>query len=381
MKNYMKFNNKIFKCNLLYREYGYNRDINNNLLPLPKDNKFKWSSCDNFIKKITEIQNVIEQKKSRNQIMHDKYDCLLCNKKEISCKFFFVKNQLWDSSLVHYIKNHNVKPDDDFIDFIFNFNVDKYFKIKLFGRIINIENVEYIKIDKNQLLILDALMKHGGYTKKYYDNAQNNISRYSEHAGLLETNNNMVHDIIVSGNTIRVDKGDDEIFLPGDMPKALKYHYIFHTHPPTPKPGGRAIDGIIYEFPSVGDIFHFIEHYNKGKTIGSLVITPEGIYNIRKLNFVPKNVDGWEIMITSSDENKLYKEMKRVIWNVNKKAISEYGSDFTTKFFYTKIAQNTNYINIINNCLNNYDLHIDFFPRTKDFKNKWIVDTLYLPIY
>ena len=40
------------------------------------------------------------------------------------------------------------------------------------------------------------------------------------------------------------------------------YQYLFHTHPPTPKPGGRAGEGIVYEFPSIGDILHFIDHFN-----------------------------------------------------------------------------------------------------------------------
>ena len=72
-------------------------------------------------------------------------------------------------------------------------------------------------------------------------------------------------------------------YLPGDMPEAYEYSFIFHTHPPEKGgPGSRAPYGILYEFPSSSDLLHFIEHYNNGITIGSLVMTPEGLYNIRK---------------------------------------------------------------------------------------------------
>ena len=34
----------------------------------------------------------------------------------------------------------------------------------------------------------------------------------------------------------------------------------------------------------VFDIFHFIEHHNQGKTQGSIIIAPEGLYIIKCIN-------------------------------------------------------------------------------------------------
>jgi hypothetical protein len=375
MQSYIKINDKVYKAQLFWRDNKHDKtkDDNDKILPFPKEGK-TWSMSSKFIDRLNHINNLIETKKQKNvYTRQNNKDCLLCNKKKISNKIYFLGKYLWDDNIIHYIKYHNSKPNEEFIDFIFDINLDKYFATNIIGRMEKDKDIPHLKLDRNQIMILDALMKHGGYTKKYYDINNKKISRYSEHAGFLETKNKTVYDVIVSGNTLRVDTGDSEIFLPGDMPKAFSFHYIFHTHPPTPKPGGRAIDGIIYEFPSVGDILHFIEHHNSGKTIGSLVMAPEGMYNIRKTTY-----DKDKIKI---NENSLYKEMKTELWNINKSAIKEYGSNFTTYIFYSKIAQDTKYINMINKKLEKYLIHIDFFPRTMDDSGKWIVDTIYIPLY
>ena len=149
---------------------------------------------------------------------------------------------------------------------------------------------KFIKINRNQLLILDALLEHGGYSKKYADLKGKNIFRYSEHSGLFDVNSNKLQKIVVLGNTTRVDKGDNEIFMPNNVNDMYEYEYMFHTHPPTPKPGGRAEVGIMYELPSIGDLLHFIEHFNDGKISGSVVITSEGLYNIRSKNLNPEKI-------------------------------------------------------------------------------------------
>jgi hypothetical protein len=375
MENNVEFNNKIYKGQLLFKNnfFGEN-DYKENSFILPKEQK-KWNSQNFFIKRIKKINNLIDFKKPDNIIKFDKsQNCLLCNKKNISNKFYILDNFIWDENIVHYIEKHNVKPNDEFLDFIFNLDANSIFNVNLNGTIYIEKECEYIKLEKNQIMILDALMRHGGYTKKYYDRKNKNISRYSEHAGFLEISDKILQEIIVSGNTVRVDKGDEEIYLPGDMPKSLNYYYSFHTHPPTPKPGGRANDGILYEFPSIGDLFFFVEHYNMGKIIGSLVLTPEGLYNIRKYN-----VDNTKKI--NLDENKFYNDIRKICYETHKKAVNLFGTEFTTYEFYSVISQEKKFIDNINEILNKYELHIDFFPRTKDFKNNWIIDDVYLPIY
>ena len=189
-------------------------------------------------------------------------------------------------------------------------------------------------------------MNHGGYIKRYSDDSKNKYRyRFSEHAGILDFKGNFLEKIIVSGKTNRKEAGDDEIFLPQNLPENFEYEYLFHTHPPTPKPGGRVSDGILYEFPSIGDILHFIDHYNDGKTIGSIVITPEGLYNIRKLKLDKNKIN--------INENKLFKQYINLSDQVQNKAIKKYSEKFNTYTFYSKISQDKSYINIINNFLKN----------------------------
>jgi hypothetical protein len=285
---------------------------------------------------------------------------------------------VWEDGLIHYIKDHNIRPREKFIDALF-FNTKHSIKKSALrikcnsAKDIEIKDgINYVKLSRNQIMIMDALMTHGGYSKRYIDKNKQ-VYRYSEHAGLLDFNGNHLDKVIISGNTNRVDRGDDEIFLPQNMKEAFDYEYLFHTHPPTPKPGGRVVEGIIYEFPSLGDILHFIDHYNDGKVNGSIVIAPEGLYNIRKMK-----MNGEQIKV---NENQLFRDISKEYNTLQKKAIKKYGSKFTTYTFYSKISQDREYIDAMNNLLNRYDLHIDFYSRDKDNKGKWIINTLYLPIY
>ena len=62
-------------------------------------------------------------------------------------------------------------------------------------------------------------------------------------------------------------------------------------------------------------------------------------------------------------------------------AIDKYGTKFTTKTFYKKIAQNKTYIHRINEKLKKYKLFVDYFPRKKYDLNKWLISDIYLEIY
>jgi hypothetical protein len=218
---------------------------------------------------------------------------------------------------------------------------------------------------------MDALMRHGGY--KYYSDKDMNVFRYSEHAGLLDFNATKLERVVVSGNTTRVDEGDDDIFLPEVMIDMYDYEYIFHTHPPTPRPGGRAELGVLYEFPSIGDIFHFLDHHNGGKTQGSVVIAAEGMYIIRKYTMDTKKI--------RINEDKMFRGFNYVSSRAQTLSLRKYGDRFSTTKFYSKIAQDDKYIKMINKILNKYSLHIDYYPRIKDKKGRWIIDTVYLPVY
>lgn len=354
------------------------RDSQGKRFPWPGSHSQPWGSRDQFLNKLVGVQNYLKSKDRFSDGVGDRNrDCLLCDAKNITTGTFNLNNVIWEDGLTHYITVHNVKPSQDFVDTIYRFNPSARSlgrtPVRLGADVYTINNMKYLKLERNQIMIMDALMAHGGYTRKYIDAKDKNVYRYSEHAGLLDFNDQGLEKIIISGKTNRVDKGDDDIYLPKNIPEAFDYEYIFHTHPPTPKPGGRVKLGILYEFPSISDIFHFIDHFNGGQTQGSLVITPEGLYNIRKLVFDRKKI--------KINEDRMYDDMRNIMRDAQSKAIEKYGTEFTPHDFYSKISQDKEYINMLNSVLNKYKMHIDYYSRERDDRGKWIIDTLYVPIY
>ncbi|AYV80826.1 MAG: hypothetical protein Harvfovirus7_23 [Harvfovirus sp.] len=356
------------------------RDSNGVKFPFPHQGDKYWTDKEQFKTKLIGVQNYLKiMKKFKKYPEQGHKDCLLCDAKNITTGSFNLNNIIWEDGLVHYVDIHNIRPSSEFVAAIYKFNpIIKGTKnvqrtVKYGSNIYKIDDMKYLKLERNQIMIMDALMKHGGYTKKYVDKKNNSIYRFSEHAGLLDFRTGGLEKMIISGKTTRVDKEDDDIYLPKNMPDALDYEYIFHTHPPTPKPGGRVKSGILYEFPSISDLFHFIDHYNEGTTQGSLVIAAEGMYNIRKLIFDRKKI--------KINEDKMYNEMRSTMKEAQTKAIDKYGTDFSTYEFYSKITQDREYIDMLNAVLNKYKLQIDYYSREKDEKGKWIIDTVYLPIY
>lgn len=247
---------------------------------------------------------------------------------------------------------------------------------KIRSNVYNIDTKYYVKITRNTILVLDALMNDGGHIQKYQDNKKN--YKYSEHFGMLDICGKRVDKIIISNKTNRIDKFDDSILLPNNIPDALEYEYIFHSHPPSPLPGSRAKDGVLYEFPSINDIFHFLEHFFRGETIGSIVVSPEGIYII-----VPdKDIEN----INYNCTNKIYNNMNRLAQDIQELAIKKYGSEFSNKTFFSEIAQDTIFIKMYNKMLDKVlgknRIKVLWKSRIYDEQVKeWIIPSFYLPIY
>ena len=313
---------------------------------------YNWNELDKsiFLKKLVKIQN------------------------KLKTRPYKLNGHTWDDNLYDKIVN-NYRPDDVFVDMIYRYvikkNKTKMSRIR--GNLYVISKKTYLKVDKNQWLILDSLFEHGS-KKLYKDKTKTKtLFRYSEHAGLLDFNDNLLHKIVVYGDTNRVDDGDEEIYLPGELEDAPLYEYIFHTHPATPKPGGRANLGLLYEFPSLGDIFNFIDNHNGGKTQGSIIIAAEGMYIIHKLKHDLKKI--------KINEDELYKNYNKLVLKLQGSVIKKYGIDFTEEEFYEKIAMETKvYLDQLNDFLKKYKLFINFYNRIKNEQSKWVFDTIYLPV-
>lgn len=356
-----------------YILYWHGKKITNKTV-LDKSNT-NWSGRKFFVSKL----NLLEQKmiNDRKYYMLDKKEyCIECkqehNKNLLIFKF---GDDFWRSDLIHDIVEHYYQPPAKFIRFILNNDptiIEKCKKstVKMNGKLYRQHGFTYLKVKSNQLLILDALLEHGGYSKKYKMKHDKGF-KFSEHAGMLDFNQKGLERIIVSGITDRSVDVDPEIFFPQFGQDAYDFEYIFHTHPPTPRIGGRIDVGILYEFPSANDIYHFAEHFNNGHVQGSIILTAEGLYNIRKYY-----INNEKINLSTT----FGKELKKIYRNVQMHAIDQYGDKFTDDFFYGTIAQNTSYIDECNEYLKKKDIYIDFFPRQKNKSDRWIIGTIYLPM-
>lgn len=351
-----------------WSKYGKKTDINNNPFPKLKKSVVMWER-DNYLNKIKALERIASKKNYKPTSPRNR--CFLCDHKEKKGCQYTLNDIKWDSILTHYVISHSVKPSSEFLDFIFrydiNFTPDK--KKPNYPKINGIKQRGYLKINTNQLNILDALLYHGG-NKYYHDKKNKEVLRYSEHAGLLHFNKEDLSKIVIFANTIRVDDADDDIYFPSPNSETFKHKYIFHTHPPTPSPGGRYEVGVLYEFPSINDIFHFTDNYKLGKTRGSIVIAAEGMYIIRKYNSNSKK---------KIDEDVLYKKFSKISGKCQDEAIKKY-TPFSTEKFYSIIAQDLTFINKINNLLRVFNLWIDFYPRTKYPDGNWYIKTVKLPL-
>ena len=316
-----------------------------------------------------------------NQLLNDKINRLIrlgeehtSNNVCVKCKKEFfnkykLKNLSINESNIHELIIHNI------IDFDLYEQIIKY---EIPG-----DNINYNLFNTNELNIIDSLYEQG--SNKIYIDKKKNIfnskeNRFSEHYGLLYFSNNKLEKVIIQLNS-RVEKDDPSIYMPQNSQEALKVNYIFHTHPKTPYLGSRISISILYEFPSMSDIIHFIDHHNRGILLGSIIIAPEGIYNIRK-NIFNRNKIKIDYDIFLSEMEDLYiecyqdsmadysdlKELKKINGHYK----------IPENIFYKNIANNLEFIKRINSSLEKYDVTIDFHNRIY-LNEKWIFPTIYLP--
>lgn len=381
MTNTVVVNNRTYMYEMFWIDSKKSKitDSKDVLFPYPVD-KTKNSEWvyDNvykmFIKRLVTVQNSL-----KNRNMFKKYkqskDCLICKQKNVTTGMFTINRIRWEDGLHHYVSVHHIKPSDKFINTVYTYQDPSaksptYARLK--GSLVKKYSKTFVELNSNQILIMDALFQHGS-TRMYRDKKKLTFFRYSEHSGLLDFNNNGLEKVIVSGHTTRIDKNDNEIYMPKNMPDAFDYEYIFHTHPATPCVGGRAKVGVLYEFPSVADIFHFIDHYNEGETQGSIIIAAEGMYIIKK-----NVVDNSKINI---NEDNFYSEINKRIRKVQESAIKKYGTQFTEDEFYSVISQDTSHIEQINEIMKKHSMNIEFYPRVQNKRGVWIIETVFLPVH
>jgi hypothetical protein len=310
--------------------------------------------------KMNRLVELSEKLKSTNY-------CIKC-KKQFEIKYK-IKNLTISESNIHELNIHNI-INYDLYEQILKFEILEY-------------NIKFNSFNTNELNIIDGLYEQGsnniyvGKNKNIFNSKDN---KFSEHYGLLYFSNNKLDKIIVQLNT-RVEKGDPFIYMPQNSQEALTVDYIFHTHPKTPYLGSRISISILYEFPSIGDILHFIEHHNRGVLLGSIVIAPEGIYNIRKNIFNRDKIKiDYDIFLSELEDTYIECYQDSMLDYSDLKQLEKIKGHYKIpeKIFYKNIATNLEFIKRINSVLEKYDLTIDFYPRI-NLNNKWIFSTIYIP--
>ncbi len=306
--------------------------------------------------------------KSKKIIQSNK--CKFCDK-NFDSVYSYKKIKISDSD-IHLFEDHNM------IDFSLYTGICKE-KLEL----------EYTLslLDSNSIQIMDGLYENGGI-KKYLDQQKNlytsKKNKFSEHYGFIVFKDDLVEKITTMIEN-RVDKKTDpDIYQPLTQEDHFEVNYIYHTHPKTPWIGSRLKHHILYEFPSISDILHFIDCHNLGKLLASLIITPEGMYIIQKYNFNRENIKlDFDIFIDKLED--VYIECRDDAYEKHKSI--DYSSlklnneiKLPEEYFYSSISKDFTFINKINNLLKTYDLFIDYYPRIKlSNTNYWLIPDIYLP--
>jgi hypothetical protein len=317
------------------------------------------------------LYNSLLYKKMKIIIKNSKIEKNNCINKCVICNEKLEKTYIFNNSLIFTDYDIHNYISHGFIDIIVYENISEL-KLDDF-------DINFFLLHTNNSNIMDGLYEEGS-NKIYIENDKNvnnsKINRYSEHFGFIIINSYKIDKInILSKN--RIDKDDPTIYLPKNNIETFEMKYIFHTHPRGPDYGKRDDYIKLYEFPSISDIIHFIDHHNFGKMIGSIVITPEGIYNIRKYNFNKNKIKVDTEIFIDKLENILYKLDEDILHKYK----NYYETKNTKKYFYNNIATNIDFIKIINEELEKYDIAIDYYSRIL-FKNtdKYIFPNIYLPI-
>lgn len=304
-------------------------------------------------------------------------------------------DQEFDSVYNFKKKNLNIKITQSDLHLLIKHHMLEtklYQKICSKSEFVNFDSdIDWCLLSTNGLNIINGLYEIGSnqiYTENNKNISQSKISRFSEHSGFIYFEKNKISNVTILTSS-RIEKSDPLIYMPKNCLEALNVNYIFHTHPKTPYIGSRIKNGIIYEFPSISDIIHFIEHHNNGKLLGSIIIAPEGIYIIRKNTFNRANINvDYDILIDDLEEilMECYSDSysKYSILNYSKLKVHD-EIKIPDNYFYKEIAINYDYIEKINNVLIKYDLFIDYYARIlfnhpDIFTKKWIFDDIYVPM-
>nr|QFG73771.1 MAG: hypothetical protein [Megaviridae environmental sample] len=339
-------NTQIIKKTIIFQENYFHlcgeTDSLNNDYPCIEDAK-KGKTCTNVLKKLN-------HKKSRKGIPAM---CWLCGEEIPDGRTEYRFNSAtYMGIMIHLHVEHKIQFSPDFERYVLKNLIPMH--VVPYKR----KGTVYARITTNQWNIMDALFTHGS-DKKYI---KGDNQHTSEHAGILDFNMTSLERVMVSTNVTRLTK-DDDIFMPHDIHNAIDYEYMFHTHPFTSNRIKK--DGIVYDFPSWLDLGHFIYHYERGKTQGSIIIAREGVYII-------KGRTQGNIRIPPEDDyNELYDD-------IQDDAFKNF-RHFRSPYYNRVVAKDTSGVRRLNRFLKPYNLKI-WFKARKQHKKLWVLPSISLKV-
>lgn len=287
-------------------------------------------------------------------------------------KLYRLSNIIWADNMKHLIEVHQKYPSDYFIQIILSVYIVNNIIVNppIVLRKEQIKNFKFIKVTRNNFLIIDALEKQGSHPIYYLSS---NKYIYSEHSGVLSIKNDKIDNIIVSAETDRIDKNDSNIYLPRNTLAMKDAIFFFHTHPNKEDNKGRIKERIVYDFPSANDIFNFIKYNIDSKAQASIVVATEGCYVIRCVSY-QKQID---------PTFKVYKTISNFIFLLEKEAMKKicpWTFDYSNPdLFHKNISQNLYFIQKLNKFLKKINIFIEYYPRIK-INNIWILNDIYLAL-
>ena len=236
--------------------------------------------------------------------------------------------------------------------------------------VVHIDLMKHITLPHNQLMILDALFEQGSNSKyqqlaKGYSKSNPKKYIYSEHSGSMIVKNDEIDQILVYAAPGRIEETDAEIIMPINQDDMGNHPYLFHTHPGTSRKTTLIREGVVFEFPSPGDLFNFAYYEKKQhKVQASIIVVAEGMYVIRKNNW------DCDILLGSNE----YPYIQKGIDKIHRLAQNNIGKNpkcyDSIDNFQKYVARNPKYIEKYNKLLHHTNLFVDYYPRIYE-NNEW----------
>ena len=339
-----------------YVELGY-VNIMQDKYYVEKSDRNTMISYPFFLDKLQKIESVLKLHLSKIKI----FDAG-------ETKYYKLSNIIWSDKMKYLIETHHRYPSEYFIKVILNtIVIDDYIVNKpIYLDPTKINELNYIPLHHNTLLIMDSLFNNGSQSQ--YESTSDKKFLYSEHSGVLSVKNNRIENVIIFTDTDRIDKNDQTILLPNNIDintDVSHFEYLFHTHPNATIYAGRINEGVLLEVPSASDLLYFSKYSATKNIQGSIIVAPEGMYVIRVIKY------GEKIKL----DQTLLHNIKSFILDLEEEAVRKVQGIKNLSdpdIFHKTVGSDLSYIKSYNKFIKSTNIMVEYYPRYKK-NNQWFL--------